>query len=1775
MSADSELTLTVELPDGLSESLTVRSSTRVSSLRSLIAAQFGESNATNLLTLSDDTKLDSDRSLSDYPQLLAGASGGGRPRVRAQMQIYVQFFRRTGFMLDVSPGTDVELVKALVYNREGPAVPVHKQKLTCNGRALADSMTLAGAGVKDNDNVLVYVRDMTHSPENGCLLFFVDVKGEEIRELTNMRPSDTVAELKRCLANPHVGDVPYASQRISLAGKFFDDVQHGDHATLRDVGIHSECMINLYERTDGGGDYDQAAYSGGGVGVPSGGDSGLDFTNLLQQNQSSVPQSRPPHEEEDNFDPTDETFTLHFLDKTTAEKKSIKVLQSSTFADAFRKYASRIRANLDDLKFEYDLYGESMVLENSCDFPFETFGVQDDSTFVVENNSPPPMNDLGQMMGDMMGDGPSPFIGSSPYGNGYGNDGPYGGSYDEPANNEPDNADYTSALQRSTGVVDMAFTDNEEEAMTVRLREVLLPGPNDVVAQKGVETTFRISRNETTLPLVFDAFTSDALDSPVDQFHFVYGSRRLTSFEDVDETAGLTGMVDGDLIHVIKNAKGKGGRSPSKVNVFIQMLDFDGKKDDRQMIGTGAKRLLSGLGKAYGDRVDSSVRDLRFFHNGRVVYCDSYTTSTCSTAGIRDGDTIFAVRKDYSTRGVDLTPRSIGVVHKTDVRDWKEKIFEPFVQVVELNEIFITLSDGRQCLTFKCSERVQDILNEVRAKQIRLNSIIQLNDFSIETVDGCREYTIVDAQIVNGLCTNSIISEDLIPPVPADASITEINNQRHNITLLENLNELFRFKLAVVQFRKVYAKNLICEVSLRIAEVRREWRRKMTRVREDFVWAFVASRRRLKLRACAVSIQKMARGLSARRLHLGEVQGRLEEYREFKSVWGEVIEKVREKAPNGPPQISGWAEEREKIDLKHFEDLDDGMVETSGKMADAMSEALKEDPDGEEDTIGLDGEDDDETDLSSPPGSRPSTASSTQPEEIEIDWNQFQITDHVRKYLRTGDKRYRSMFVKKMKQLGKGERSHKLQKPLKGCKSVIYETYLENRTGWRILWTQESTKLIIWFVVQHKSVSRFAKLIDDAKNRSERQQLPQNFVSELIDDEELAAQKADARQGILLDPSGNVPLKLYEVSYDSLDDIQNKADWNPQMHLTNEEKEVVEAKGTILLLGRSGTGKTICISNRMERDRQVLGHKHGFSQLFVARSSRLRNYVRKLMLGDINSTEKTSDKSLVFNLYEELVHNVERALHPGERKFHPKGRIMFAKFKEEFYSANYPKGKVAALTVWKTIRTFIKGSIEAFMAGGVLPKRNLSTLGKNRCKIPEGQETHVYDIFLHYQQWREDNGLWDDCDRIVALIQSIVEAESMCSPAFEEMKKNKIYVDEVQDYTQIEMLLFFKLGKGPGALFLAGDPAQSVVEGTDFRFDEIRSVGYYITESNPSKRRLIPEKPRTVNVNFRSHAGILNCASGFLRLLFDYFPGSAQALERDYGLFKGARPGVFQGVSVEQLLTLIRKIPMVPILVHDDEVKKWKKSLGGYSNVYGIAEAKGLEFKTVIILDFFADLPKSVQKPWRELLLGRERTFEFRNKHPLVETHLKFIYTAVTRSIETLYFAETHSSDAGDAACRWLLQGELQPDGKAIATRNKVDDLRVERAIMTNDELCVVGIENAEMALSSDLGIDQAINFLQRAKDAFEQAQNSDLCLKATVHRNSLLQRSEILRAAQSTGLFETASVEKNTAKVAASLLEENNLEETATLINALSPLLNEYIQSKLDENIVSRIKSF
>ena len=237
----------------------------------------------------------------------------------------------------------------------------------------------------------------------------------------------------------------------------------------------------------------------------------------------------------------------------------------------------------------------------------------------------------------------------------------------------------------------------------------------------------------------------------------------------------------------------------------------------------------------------------------------------------------------------------------------------------------------------------------------------------------------------------------------------------------------------------------------------------------------------------------------------------------------------------------------------------------------------------------------------------------------------------------------------------------------------------------------------------------------------------------------------------------------------------------------------------------------------------------------------------------------------------------------------------------------------------------------------------------------------------------------------------------------------------------------------------------------EFRFDEIRSVGYYIAGEN---RHLIPQKPKTVNVNFRSHAGVLNAAAAILSCMFGVFPDSATQLGKDDGLFQGPRPGVFHRVQAETISALVHgKMRGTRVLTHDDNVEECMGKLGGYELVYGIRKTKGLEFKSVIVLDFFSSIPDELQKPWREMLLGRA-SHDFKLQYPEIEGQLKLLYTAVTRCIDRLFFAETASSIAGDAFVRWMTTTSVRRDeGGAlpIATHNKIGD--IENMTLTQDEV--------------------------------------------------------------------------------------------------------------------------
>jgi hypothetical protein len=104
----------------------------------------------------------------------------------------------------------------------------------------------------------------------------------------------------------------------------------------------------------------------------------------------------------------------------------------------------------------------------------------------------------------------------------------------------------------------------------------------------------------------------------------------------------------------------------------------------------------------------------------------------------------------------------------------------------------------------------------------------------------------------------------------------------------------------------------------------------------------------------------------------------------------------------------------------------------------------------------------------------------------------------------------------------------------------------------------------------------------------------------------------------------------------------------------------------------------------------------------------------------------------------------------------------------------------------------------------------------------------------------------------------------------------------------------------------------------DFRFEEVRSVVHKLSGGKESI-----QKPMKLLVNYRSHSGILNCASAVLEKMFAMFPGCAKVLPKDSGLYIGPRPVYFQAditkKSQDDLYHILRSNERLVVLCQDFE----------------------------------------------------------------------------------------------------------------------------------------------------------------------------------------------------------------------------------------------------------------
>jgi hypothetical protein len=102
----------------------------------------------------------------------------------------------------------------------------------------------------------------------------------------------------------------------------------------------------------------------------------------------------------------------------------------------------------------------------------------------------------------------------------------------------------------------------------------------------------------------------------------------------------------------------------------------------------------------------------------------------------------------------------------------------------------------------------------------------------------------------------------------------------------------------------------------------------------------------------------------------------------------------------------------------------------------------------------------------------------------------------------------------------------------------------------------------------------------------------------------------------------------------------------------------------------------------------------------------------------------------------------------------------------------------------------------------------------------------------------------------------------------------------------------------------------------------------------------------------------------------------------------------------------------------------------------------------VVIVDFFRCLDERQQASWKQLPKASPCD-GFCSQHPEVETHLKLLYTAVTRSQRRLNFVETVSSKVASAFFR-----RLEEEGKLVKLSS---ELKLSTGMMSPDEWIIVG----------------------------------------------------------------------------------------------------------------------
>jgi ATP-dependent exoDNAse (exonuclease V) beta subunit len=257
----------------------------------------------------------------------------------------------------------------------------------------------------------------------------------------------------------------------------------------------------------------------------------------------------------------------------------------------------------------------------------------------------------------------------------------------------------------------------------------------------------------------------------------------------------------------------------------------------------------------------------------------------------------------------------------------------------------------------------------------------------------------------------------------------------------------------------------------------------------------------------------------------------------------------------------------------------------------------------------------------------------------------------------------------------------------------------------------------------------------------------------------------------------------------------------------------------------------------------------------------------------------------------------------------------------------------------------------------------------------------IHAIARYYQERLESEGRFDEIDltrRALAVLQA----------GAGRFLYDFLACDEVQDLSDVQLSLVFRLARSCRGLLLAGDTRQ-IINPSGFRWEEVRARFY-------ERGVEVPEVVH-LNLNFRCVGNVVRLANALLDLKQRLVGVSGSELREEWK-FSGKPPVLIQGLAEEQVLDRARitGAGQVFLVRGTAEADRLKKALDT-ELVFTLQEAKGLEFDTVFLWKFARD--RKAAAVWRRIKDGNP--FD-RAHHPHIRHEINLLYVAVTRARNTL-----------------------------------------------------------------------------------------------------------------------------------------------------------------------------